>query len=431
MISNNNFFENLKYKLKKKEAVICIIGLGYVGLELLKGFQKKNFKLIGIDNSLKKVNLLKKGINPINNKKEIFYKKKPFFSTDYKFLKDADIIVICLPTPLNKDKSPDMSYINNCRKNLFKYLKNNQLLILESTTYPGTTNELFYEKLKKKFKFGENFFLGYSPEREDPGNQIFKLSNTVKLVSGKTNNCLKLTYSLYNKIVKKLYKVENLETAEMTKLFENVFRSVNIGLVNEMKIVCDKMNLDVNQIINAAKTKKFGFMPFYPGPGLGGHCIPIDPHILTWKAKKYGVQTKFINLSAKINSKMPNFVLKKLLDDIKKNYKRIKDIKVFILGAAYKKNINDFRESPSIELIKLLINKKIDFIFNDPYISSLVINQKKFQSYEINKKNLSKCDYTILITDHDIYNYKFIYSNSKKIVDCRNKFKKDKKIISA
>ena len=421
----------LKYKINSQKAIIGIIGLGYVGIPLMKNFLKKNFKLIGIDNSLKKVNLLKKGINPINNKKEIFYKKKPFFSTDYKFLKDADIIVICLPTPLNKDKSPDMSYINNCRKNLFKYLKNNQLLILESTTYPGTTNELFYEKLKKKFKFGENFFLGYSPEREDPGNQIFKLSNTVKLVSGKTNNCLKLTYSLYNKIVKKLYKVENLETAEMTKLFENVFRSVNIGLVNEMKIVCDKMNLDVNQIINAAKTKKFGFMPFYPGPGLGGHCIPIDPHILTWKAKKYGVQTKFINLSAKINSKMPNFVLKKLLDDIKKNYKRIKDIKVFILGAAYKKNINDFRESPSIELIKLLINKKIDFIFNDPYISSLVINQKKFQSYEINKKNLSKCDYTILITDHDIYNYKFIYSNSKKIVDCRNKFKKDKKIISA
>ena len=197
------------------------------------------------------------------------------------------------------------------------------------------------------------------------------------------------------------------------------------------KIVCDKMNLDINQIINAAKTKKFGFMPFYPGPGLGGHCIPIDPHILTWKAKKYGVQTKFINLSAKINSKMPNFVLKKLLDDIKKNYKKVNKIKVFILGAAYKKNINDYRESPSIEFIKLLINKKIKFIFNDPYINSLMINQKKFQSYEINKKNLNKCDYTILITDHDIYNYKFIYSNSKKIIDCRNKFKKDKKIIYA
>lgn len=421
----------LKYKINSQKAIIGIIGLGYVGIPLLKNFLKKNFKLIGIDQSLKKINLLKKAINPINNKKEIFYKKKPFFSTNYKYLKNADIIIICLPTPLNNDKSPDMSYINQCRKNLFKFLRPNQLLILESTTYPGTTNELFYEKLNKKFKFGENFFLGYSPEREDPGNQVFKLSNTVKLISGKTNNCLKLTYTLYKKVVKKLHKVESLETAEMTKLFENVFRSVNIGLVNEMKIVCDKMNLDINQIINAAKTKKFGFMPFYPGPGLGGHCIPIDPHILTWKAKKYGVQTKFINLSAKINSKMPNFVLKKLLDDIKKNYKKVNKIKVFILGAAYKKNINDYRESPSIEFIKLLINKKIKFIFNDPYINSLMINQKKFQSYEINKKNLNKCDYTILITDHDIYNYKFIYSNSKKIIDCRNKFKKDKKIIYA
>ena len=421
----------LKYKINSQKAIIGIIGLGYVGIPLLKNFLKKNFKLIGIDQSLKKINLLKKAINPINNKKEIFYKKKPFFSTNYKYLKNADIIIICLPTPLNNDKSPDMSYINQCRKNLFKFLRPNQLLILESTTYPGTTNELFYEKLNKKFKFGENFFLGYSPEREDPGNQVFKLSNTVKLISGKTNNCLKLTYTLYKKVVKKLHKVEILETAEITKLFENVFRSVNIGLVNEMKIVCDKMNLDINQIINAAKTKKFGFMPFYPGPGLGGHCIPIDPHILTWKAKKYGVQTKFINLSAKINSKMPNFVLKKLLDDIKKNYKKVNKIKVFILGAAYKKNINDYRESPSIEFIKLLINKKIKFIFNDPYINSLMINQKKFQSYEINKKNLNKCDYTILITDHDIYNYKFIYSNSKKIIDCRNKFKKDKKIIYA
>ena len=327
----------LKYKINSNKAIIGIIGLGYVGIPLLKNFLKKNFKVIGIDNSLKKINLLKKAINPINNKKEIFYEKKPYFSTDYKYLKNADIIVICLPTPLNKDKSPDMSHINDCRKNLFKFLRPNQLLILESTTYPGTTNELFYKKLKNKFKFGENFFLGYSPEREDPGNPIFKLSNTVKLVSGKTDNCLKLTYTFYKKIVKKLHKVENLETAEMTKLFENIFRSVNIGLVNEMKIVCDKMNLDVNQIINAAKTKKFGFMPFYPGPGLGGHCIPIDPHILSWKAKKFGVQTKFINLSAKINSKMPSFILKKLLDDIKKNHRKIKNTKVFILGTAYKK----------------------------------------------------------------------------------------------
>lgn len=421
----------LKYKIKSHKALIGIIGLGYVGIPLLRNFLKKNFKLIGIDNSLKKINLLKKAINPINNKKEIFYKKKPFFSTNYKYLKNADIIVICLPTPLNKDKSPDMSHINDCRKNLFKFLRPNQLLILESTTYPGTTNELFYEKLKKKFKVGENFFLGYSPEREDPGNLVFKLSNTVKLVSGKTDNCLKLTYTFYKKIVKKLHKVENLETAEMTKLFENIFRSVNIGLVNEMKIVCDKMNLDVNQIINAAKTKKFGFMPFYPGPGLGGHCIPIDPHILTWKAKKFGAQTRFINLSAKINSNMPGFIFKKLLDDIKKNHKKIKNTKVFILGTAYKKNINDYRESPSIEFIKLLINKKINFIYNDPYIDSLLINKKKIQSYKVNKKNLNSCDYTVLITDHDIYNYRFIYSNSKKILDCRNKFKRDKKIIPA
>lgn len=421
----------LKYKINSQKAIIGIIGLGYVGIPLLKNFLKKNFKIIGIDNSLKKINLLNSAINPINNQKEIYSKKKPFFSTNYKYLKDADIIILCLPTPLNKDKSPDMRHINESSKNLFKFLRPNQLLILESTTYPGTTNELFYERLKKKFKIGENFFLGYSPEREDPGNQKFKLSNTVKLVSGKTNNCLKLICALYNKIVKRLHKVENLETAEMTKLFENVFRSVNIGLVNEMKIVCDKMNLDINQIVNAAKTKKFGFMPFYPGPGLGGHCIPIDPHILTWKAKKHGVQTRFINLSAKINSRMPNFILKKLLDDAKKNYKKIKDIKVFILGAAYKKNINDCRESPSIKFMKLLINKKINFIFNDPYINSLKINHKKFQGYKVNKKNLSKCDYTILITDHDIYNYEFIYSNSKKIVDCRNKFERNEKIIPA
>ena len=421
----------LKHKINSNKAIIGIIGLGYVGIPLLKNFLKKNFKVIGVDNSLKKINLLNKAINPINNKKEISSKKKPFFSKNYKHLKSADIIIICLPTPLNNDKSPDMSYINDCRKSLFKFLKPNQLLILESTTYPGTTNDLFYEKLKKKFKFGENFFLGYSPEREDPGNQVFKLSNTIKLVSGKTDKCLKLTYALYKKIVKKLYKVENLETAEMTKLFENVFRSVNIGLVNEMKVVCDKMNLDINKIINAAKTKKFGFMPFYPGPGLGGHCIPIDPHILSWKAKKFGAETKFIKLSAKINADMPKYIMQKLLNDMKKKQIKTNNAKVIVLGLAYKKNIKDYRESPSIELIKNLQKIKIQHDYYDPYIPKIKIKNFSYISKKLSSKNLKNYNYVILITDHDIYDFNLIEKLANFIIDTRIKFKKNNKIILA
>ena len=314
----------------------------------------------------------------------------------------------------------------------FQIILKGTLICLESTTYPGTTEELFAKKLNKKFLIGEDIFLGYSPEREDPGNKKFSIDKITKVVSGYTKNCLNLMVKLYS-IITETHKVSNLKTAETTKLFENIFRSVNIGLVNEMKIICDKMKIDVNEIIDAAKTKPFGYMEFRPGPGLGGHCIPIDPFLLTWKAKEYGVNTKFIELSGQINSEMPQYVCDKIINYFaKKTIKR--KPKILILGLSYKKNTDDIREAPSLKIIEILDKINFEIVYYDNYFKKFPKSRNcnfSKKKYDIYKNKMKDIDLVVLVTDHDNFDYDYIYKKSKHIVDTRGKFRKTKKVTFA
>ena len=323
-------------KISEKKASIGIIGLGYVGLPLAYEFSIAGFRVIGFDKDISKLNKINKCesyIERISNYNLKQLKKYDFnTSKNYKDIMKIDIIILCLPTPLNKNKTPNMKYINESLNNIDRYIVKNQIIALESTTYPGTTEEVIGQKLiKKDFNIGKDIFLIYSPEREDPGNKKYSLKNTPKIVSGYSENCKKLGKVIYSCVSPRVHLVDNLKIAEMAKIFENIYRSINISLVNELKIICNKMNIDVFDVIEAAKTKPFGYTAFYPGPGLGGHCIPIDPFLLTWKAKKYGVKTKFIELSGHINSQMPNFIYKKLLNYFKINKINKKKAKVLLL----------------------------------------------------------------------------------------------------
>lgn len=431
-------------KIKKKiinKKTIGIVGLGYVGLPLLLKFiNSKKYKIIGFDINSKKIHKLKKNQSYISNIKNtdinISNNKEVIVTSTFNQIKNCNVIIFALPTPLSNNKDPDMSYIKNAIDLSKDYISKNQLLILESTVYPGATEEFFLPTIsEKKFTLGKNFYLGYSPEREDPGNKKFNISNIVKLVSGHTKKCLKLTDKLYKSIGIKTYKVSNIQTAEMTKLYENIFRSVNIGLVNEMKLITDRMKMNVYEVINAAKSKPFGFKAFYPGPGLGGHCIPIDPYLLTWKAKQYDLNTKFIELSADINNSMPNYVVEKINEGLNILGKNFSNSKILILGVAYKKNINDIRESPALKIMEKLLQKKSNISYHDNYISKLNINFKnkilKYKSEKISKKNLNNADIVCLVTDHDNCDYDFVKKNSRIIVDCRGKFKTYKNIIKA
>ncbi len=436
-MKNYNYLLN---KIKNLNAKICIVGLGYVGLPLFLHFAKKKFNLIGYDKDIKKINSLKNGksyISNISDKKifSVIKSKKIEFSTDPKSLNNADVIICCLPTPITKTNSPDMAFIKEFSLTLKKYARKGQIIILESTTYPGTTNDYIASICNlKNMIIGKDVFICYSPEREDPGNKKFSLSNTPKVVSGYSKQCLNLCKILYSKISNKVVEVKNLQTAEAVKIYENIFRSINISLANEMHIILSRLNIDIYDVINAAKTKPFGFMPFYPGPGLGGHCIPIDPHLINWVAKTKGYSSKFINLSAEINkeriNRIFNFIISHLL---KKNFKKNK-IKVLIIGVAYKKNTNDCRESPALKLIEILNKNKISYDYYDPYVNEL----KYFRMYgKINKKgiknlnNLKKYTCSLILTDHDIIDYENILDKSNTIFDTRGVLNshKNKKII--
>ena len=427
-------FKFLKNKIISKEAKIAVIGLGYVGLPIFLNFLKKNFYVIGIDSDKKKIDLLNKGKSYIKHikLKKILKIKKLSFSSKFSDVKNSDIIIICLPTPLKKNFTPEMKYLRQSAKFLRNNIKKGQALILESTTYPGTTEEIYEPVIKSlNYNIGEEFFNVFSRKR-DPGNKKFNIANTTKIVSGKTKNCIEIANLIYSSICKKIHSVPNIPTAEMTKLYENIFRSINIGLANEMKIILEKFNIDIYKVINAAKTKPFGFMPFYPGPGLGGHCIPIDPFLLSWKAKKKGLNTKFIKLSGVINRSMPLRVCKKAFKILKDN--KIKNNKILILGLSYKKNIDDIRESPALEIIKILKNKKFKVDYSDPYFKQIPI----MRNYKLNLKNkiikpssLKAYAAVILVTDHDNFNYKLIKKYSNIIIDTRGKFKNSKNIYRA
>ena len=425
--------------IKSKRAKIGVIGLGYVGLPLVIRFAEEGFKTIGFDIDQRKIDKLNNGktyIKHIPEKKIISTIKAGFVATtNFQKISTLEAIIICVPTPLGDNNTPDLSFINNTLESIKPYLKQKQLLILESTTYPGTTEEEILPVIEDMgFLIGENFFIGYSPEREDPGNKKFTTKNIPKVVSGYTENCLEICKKLYDQIVDKIIPVSSLRVAEMTKILENIYRAVNIGLVNELKIVADKMDIDIYEVINAAKTKPFGFTPYYPGPGLGGHCIPIDPFYLSWKAGELGVNTRFIKLAGEINTKMPEWVVGKLKKALKKNNKDLKGAKILILGLAYKKNLGDTRESPAFPLIKILREAKAQVEYSDPHVAFAPKTRKynyTLKSLKLSDENITTFDAIILVTDHDDFDYVKLQKNANLLVDTRGKFKLSKNIIRA
>ena len=433
--------KSLKNNIQQKNATIGIIGLGYVGLPLAIRFSEEGFKVIGFDIDKEKVDLLNSGKSYIKHIKEgaiSAMSNNGFVATvDFAKITEVDAIIICVPTPLGVHNEPDLSYIHGTLKNIKPHLKENQLLILESTTYPGTTEEILVPFIKSipdslpithhssLFTIGENFFVGYSPEREDPGNKNYSTKTIPKVVSGHTENCLEITMALYDQIVDQTVPVSSPKVAEMTKIMENIHRAVNIGLVNELKMVADKMDIDIYEVINAAATKPFGFTPYYPGPGLGGHCIPIDPFYLTWKAKEVGMNTRFIELAGEINTKMPHYVVQKVGDALNSVGKSIKGSKILILGLAYKKNIGDCRESPSLVIIDLLIKQGAEVQYSDPCVPVAPQTRKfsfNLSSIELMAKNIKPFDLILLLTDHEDFDYDMIANNSNIIVDTRGKF---------
>ncbi len=426
--------KNIIKKIKSKKSKIGIIGMGYVGLPLAVLFSKKKFTVYGFDIDKQKVNLLKKNksyIRRIDNKKiKIINKKGKFFSS-FEKITECDLIIICVPTPL-KNNIPNLKYVKDALVSIKNNIRNGHTIVLESTSYPGTTQDIIIDKLKNKFTIGKDIFIGFSSERINPGFNENYISEIPKVLSGSSKSCLKVIASYYSSAFKKIIKCENIRVAEFSKLLENIYRSVNIGFINEMKLVADKMKLDIFEIIKVASTKPFGYRPFHPGPGIGGHCIPIDPLYLNWKASKLGIRTDFINLSAKINIKVINFLIKKINIFLKKKRIKLKNSKILILGMAYKRNIDDYRESASIKLIKYLFKKKVKVKYHDPYIKNIITEKKlKFQSIKLNPRVLKSFNLVILMTDHEIFNYKMIYKNSNQIIDCRGRYNLDKKIIRA
>lgn len=418
-------FNNIKQKYKNKKITIGVVGLGYVGLPIVNRFIKKNINVIGLDNDTKKLRILRSGKSYIKSpslKNFTYFKKnKSNLSNNYNILTKCDVIIVCLPTPL-KNSNPDMSFVYNCGTKLKKIIKPFQLIILESTVFPGATMEFFKKFKTKEVILGKNLFLGYSPERENPGDINFSYEKTPKVISGYSDNCLALVDLVYSHIVKKRIPAKNIIEAESSKLLENLYRAVNIGLVNELKIIFSYLKIDIFNVIDLAATKNFGFQKFLPGPGLGGHCIPIDPFYLSWASKKAGYDPKFINLTGKVNTSMPMWVVNQMLQNLKE-----KSPKILILGVSYKKNVDDDRESPSIEIMNILKKKSIDFEYNDPYFPNLRkgrnLNFSK-KSVPINKKSLKFFSAVLIVTDHDQYNYQLIYKHSKVVFDSRGVYKK-------
>ncbi len=419
----------LEKKIVDRKAVIGIMGMGYVGLPLVGTFTRAGFRCIGFDIDPRKVKMLNSGKSYIQHipSKAIaeLVKSGRFRATaDMKELGKPDAVIICVPTPLSKSRDPDMSYVEGTAEAISPRLRKGQLVVLESTTYPGTTRELVKPILEKSgLKVEQDFFLAFSPEREDPGRKDYNTSTIPKVVGGMGPKSHRLAVALYTQAISKVVPVSSCEVAEAAKIVENVYRCVNIAMVNELKVVFDKMGIDVWDVINAAKTKPFGFQAFYPGPGLGGHCIPIDPFYLTWKARQYGEPTRFIELAGEINTAMPEYVINRLAEALNKEGKAVRGSKVLVLGLAYKKDVDDLRESPSIELIHMLKHRGAKVDYNDPHIPITHKGREHdlgMKSVPLTAKNLKSYDVALISTDHSAYDYDMIVRNSKLVIDSRN-----------
>ncbi|MGC2110016.1 MAG: nucleotide sugar dehydrogenase [Candidatus Korobacteraceae bacterium] len=421
-------FEVLKGKIESKTARVGIVGLGYVGLPLAMEFAKNGFQVTGIDVLPAKVDGLNRGEShvqdvPSSEVADLIAKKRFQATTDFSVVRDLDTINICVPTPLRKTKDPDMSFIVSAVDEIAKYAHPGLLVILESTTYPGTTDELLLPTFEKLgFKPGEDFFLCFSPERVDPGNPVYQTFNTPKVIGGITPACTEMGRLFFSQALETVIPVSNTRVAEMVKLLENTFRMINIGLVNEMALMCDGMGINVWEIIDAAATKPFGFMPFYPGPGLGGHCIPIDPFYLSWKTKQSGIEARFIELAGYINGNMPHFVADKVQNALNDHAKAVKGSRVHVAGVAYKRNIDDMRESPALDVILLLKKRGAIVSYSDPYVPNLRLDGLTLKSQEL-EKSARDADCVVIITDHSNFDYKNLLDSAKLIVDTRNAMK--------
>jgi UDP-N-acetyl-D-glucosamine dehydrogenase len=432
---DNYYKKQLMSKINNKTAVLGVVGLGYIGLPLAVEKAKAGYKTIGFDMQEKKVHWVNEGHNYIgdivdSDLREVVNGDLLHATCDFSFVKKVDAICICVPTPLDIYQQPDLSYVKNCTENIGKYLHPGMLVVLESTTFPGTTEEIVKPILEKisGLKCGKDFFLAFSPERVDPGNLQYKIKNTPKVVGGVTLDCTEITALLYRHILQgKVHIVSSPKVAEMEKIYENIFRHINIALANEMAILCHKMGIDFWEVIEAAKTKPYGFMPFYPGPGIGGHCIPLDPFYLTWKAREYNYHTRLIELAGEINKYMPEYVIERTVKILSKKFnKSLNGAKVLLLGVAYKKDIDDLRESPALEVIKKLEKEGAIISYYDPYISEFINNKKEYKSLKkLTAEVVKEKDIIIITTAHTNVDYDMVIKNTKAIFDTRNAIRDD------
>ena len=419
--------QDLLNKLGNRTAHVAVVGLGYVGLPLAVEFAEAGFAVAGLDVNAEKVERLNRGESyipdvPTEKIGRLVSAGKLRATTRYADLRDADTINICVPTPLRKTKDPDMSYIVDAIGEIANIAHEGMLVVLESTTYPGTTMEIIVPRLEERgLKVGESIFVAFSPERIDPGNPTYQVQNTPKVVGGVTPHCTQVAVALYSKVVNNVLTVTSPTAAEMVKLLENTFRAVNIGLVNEMAVMCDKLGLDVWEIIKAASSKPFGFMPFYPGPGLGGHCIPIDPLYLSWKLKSLNYNARFIELASEINTAMPIYVVNKVVDALNDDGKAARGANIVVLGVAYKRDIDDVRESPALDVIALLQHKGANVVYHDPYVARIRLEEGgHMDCSEYGNPLLESADCVVIVTDHSLYNWQHVVDNSRLIVDTRN-----------
>ena len=422
--------DELIRRFESKEATIGIVGLGYVGLPLLLRYCEVGYKVIGFDIDQSKVGLLNSGKSYIKHISSELVRKAVDNSfeatTDFSRISEVDAIILCVPTPLNKYREPDLSFVVDTTDAIVPFLRRGQVISLESTTYPGTTDEELLPRVESNgLTVGKDIYLVYSPEREDPGNPNFTTRTIPKVCGGYSDACLQVGLALYGQVIDKVISVSSTRVAEFTKLLENIHRAVNIGLLNELKIVADKMEIDIHEVIRAAATKPFGFVPYYPGPGLGGHCLPIDPFYLTWKAREYGVHTRFIELAGEVNSSMPDYVISKIASGLNSTQKSISGSKILILGIAYKKNVDDMRESPSVMMMEKLRDLGAEVAYSDPHIPVFPkMREHNFalSSVSLSKDVLTSYDCIVVATDHDSFDYEMIKKFSKLIVDSRGKY---------